>query len=404
MAADKISLDRIEHGILDLLPTLYDEDAVFPYRLQANLGGSLYGTCFACFIAHLFNKSHVLNGREKIIAALISLPVSKEGLIDTSECRDIGLSNSNGHTPLYVQLQTTTFVRAALRALGTQPLGNVRWALRIAEKPGIKKWLYNLPWINPWLASNLDMFLGIFLLELQSSFGADSLACSALEQYFCWHNEMQDSKTGFWGSQIDIHNAMAGAYHIVLHYDYANRTLKHIEEMIDSILCLPWRDGLFVHGGGGGSCEDLDAIDLMIRLSLVSKHRAEQVRTTVLQACNRIANGQNSDGGFGWRIMPKPSQILSAIFHGRFGLARMIATSLIFGLMHRSHLSSIHYYSSCQSYPYRINKSDLWSCWFRPLALALAAQRYPEAFYGGGTWSLPDWPGLGYNPFRRSDL
>jgi hypothetical protein len=395
-------LRRIEKGVPAFVSKLYDRNSSFPFPLQKGSPGSLFGTCFAALILHLFNKLQTSAARNDLVERLRALPEDEYGLILNTEYTSEDLLRPESHSPLYLQLQTTIFVRSALRALAAPPEAGVPWALRIAQKPGVKGWLEALPWDNPWLASNFDMFLGILLLEWLNLEADNCWVRSAVEDYFAWHDAVQSPETGFWGSQKDLHNAMAGAYHIVIHYSYAERPLRHVESMIDAVLALPWRDGLFVHGGGGGSCEDLDAIDLLVRLSLISTHRAAEVRKTVVSAARRIATGQNEDGGFGWRIVPKISGLTKAVADCDSTLALQISSSLAFGLRHRSHLSATHYYSSCRRYPFQINRSDLWSCWFRPMALSLAMKRYPEILSTECGWRLPDWPGLGFDPFCRS--
>jgi hypothetical protein len=371
----------------------------FPYSLQPGNPPTLFGTCFAALVSHLVGAASGLRDRSRATDAIGSIPWDERGLLRNLDTRASDLMSPAIHSEEYLALQTTMFARAALRALGQPPSQPVPWIVDLVEGTGVRRWLDGQAWENPWLASNMDMFLGVFLLEWRQLDAANALAETSVHDYFDWHNAAQNHETGFWGAQTDPLNAMAGAYHIVLHYDYAGEPLRRIESMIDAVLRLPWRDGLFVHGGGGGSCEDLDAVDLLVRLSLASNHREQEVRCTLLRTARRIAGGVNADGGYGWRIVPRAWRGLSAFANGEFQLTADIGASWLYALRTRSQIRSTHYYSSCRAYPYRIDRSDMWSTWFRPQTLLLIARRYPEAFRHVPGWTLPHWPGLGFDPW-----
>jgi hypothetical protein len=194
---------------------------------------------------------------------------------------------------------------------------------------------------------------------------------------------------------------MAGAYHILIHYDYAGLTIINEKAIIDSTLSLVCRDGLFVYGGGGGSCEDMDAIDILVRLSLITDYRQAEVKMALLRAANMLSMGQCSDGGFSWRIQPRLTNLFEIKFSSGMttDLLKGVAGNLIYKVLHRSHYCSTHFYSSLSIYPFKLMESDMWSTWFRSTSLAFIAQRYPDAFKGVCNWRLPFWPGLGYDPF-----
>jgi len=385
--------------ILRFVGRCHVEGTRFPYALQPGSSGSLFGTCFTLLIAHLLDARGQIKDCPRAVDSIRSVESDDHDLIINPDFSAADLMKPAVHSPEYLALQSTSFVHAALNAMGSPPRRPIRWVVNVVERMGVRTWLDGLPWDNPWLASNLDMFLGDFLLEWRHLAPADHRVVSAIHQYFEWHNEHQDAQTGFWGSTSDLLNAMAGAYHLVLHYDYAEEPLRHREAMIDAVLTLAWRDGLFVYGGGGGSCEDLDAIDLLVRLSRGCDHRAAKVRSVLLRAARRIASGDNADGGYGWRIVPQPRRAFTALSNGDRELASDIGVSWLYAMKVRSHLRSTHYYSSCRAYPYRVDRSDTWSTWFRPQALLLIARRYPEAFTDVPDWKLPTWPGLGFDPW-----
>jgi len=401
MSKIPLSFEKISSKLFSYVCDLYLPGERFPYSLQKGGYGTLLGSAFAAYIASMLCREQELPGKKQIADEILCLRDPDTGLFVDPALKSPHFLNPSSHSALYTTLQSTCFCLAALHALGVDFDRRIKWLSPLLEQGKIEKWLDELDWNNPWLVSNLDMFLGIFLLEWQAHDPNEPRISNALEEYFRWHDAKQIETTGYWGSQKDVLNAMAGAYHIVLHYDYAEKTMQYVDRMIDSTLGLIWKDGLFVYGGGGGSCEDMDAIDILVRLSLISDYRREDVEKTLTKSAYALSLGQAADGGYSWKLQPKPVNFI------RLLCSKMADCSLAFGtlyafmykLRHRSYFNSTHYYSSLSIYPFKSDCSDMWSSWFRPLALAMIARRYPHRFYGACDWKMPCWPGLGYDPF-----
>ena len=393
--SDYLNFEVMGEQLFSYLCTIHQHGAGFSYPLQAGQPGSLYGSAFAAFVAHMLGRTDELPGRDRLVENIASLRDPETGLFSDPDLTRADFRSPQTHSELYVSLQTTYFCTAALKSLGAAADHRVFWLEPLLKEGAVYRWLDDLDWSNPWLVSNLDMFVGIFLLDWRDQEQNDRRVAAAVDEYFSWHDEKQDARTGFWGSQQDLFNAMAGAYHILIHYDYAGREISCVEAMIDSTLKLVARDGLFVYGGGGGSCEDMDAIDILVRLSRLSDYRIDEVRKVLLGAARRIALGQSADGGFGWRIQPRLRGLVPtlqtdpSLFPGQ-------VYDCLYKLRNRSHYCSTYYYSSLQCYPFALNVSDTWSSWFRPLAVAFVAHRFPELFNAECNWRFPTWPGLGY--------
>lgn len=402
MKVISISFDNLAERLFDYLCSMYQPSQRFPYPLQRGQKGSFWGSVFATFIAFMLGRINELPGREVLTDEMLKLIEDDTGIITDPEVLPTCFLNPDTHSDFYVTMQTTYFGYCALFALGMPSAPKISWLQSLLQGKSVSRWLDALDWQNPWLVSNIDMFLGAFLLFFNDLHGPNDWVLATIEDYFSWHDNKQNKKTGFWGEQEDILNAMAGAYHILTLYDYAGREIHLVEPMIDAIISLGQKDGLFVHGGGGGSCEDMDAIDLLVRLSLRSSHRETEVKETLLRAALVLSTSQKNDGGFCWRIQPS----LNGISH-----VKKIFTnpSLFLGLIYRaanmlrfpSHYKSTHYYSSLSIYPFEISKSDVWSSWFRALSLVFIAKRFPHNFTDECRWMFPRWPGLGYDPFVR---
>ena len=141
----------------------------------------------------------------------------------------------------------------------------------------------------------------------------------------------------------------------------------------------------------------MDAVDILIRCSLLTDYRSSDVRKILLDAARMLASGQQLDGGFSWRVQPKFFDCVN-VFNGYAFLNRKMY-NFLYKLRSRSHYVSVHNYSSLKVYPFKLHKSDTWSSWFRPLALSYIARRYPDHFEESCDWHSPSWPGLGFDPF-----
>jgi hypothetical protein len=392
-----ISFNKASERLFSYLGSLYQPGEQFPYPLQKGQRGSLLGSVFSTYVASMLNMVDELPGKQEIAETLLRLRNSNTGLFSDPDISGEDFLNPANHTELYVSLQTTSFAYACLEALGIDVDRRIPWLEPLLLKGKLRNWLDALDWSNPWLVSNLDMFVGNFLLSWQQFWPSDEKVAEAVEEYFLWHDQNQHSKTGFWGDQKDLFNAMAGGYHIFIHYDYERRTINHINNIIDCTLDLVCRDGLFVYGGGGGSCEDMDAIDILIRCSLRTDYRENDIKKVLLNSALMLNSGQLADGGYSWRIQPCLEDLCN-FSHGSDFIYKK-SFNLLYKARHRSHYLSEHYYSSLKPYPFKLNKSDTWSSWFRPLALAFIARRYPESFKEPCLWTPPYWPGLGFDPF-----
>lgn len=389
-----VDFDRLGSNAFAYLRSLYQTASRFPYPLQAGSSGTLLGTSFACFLAHLIGRTDDFPGRASVARELVSLPVDADGWVLNPELEKGRFIRADRHDHGYLRAQETFFVRSALRSLGLRPVVPIPWAKRIADEGGVSAFLGGLDWSNPWLVSNWDMFLGTFLLEWVNEDPKSAAPARGVRSYFDWHDKRMNPETGFWGDHADLLNAMAGGFHVILHYDYAGWNYPGTDKAVRTALGLVWRDGLFVYAGGGGACEDYDGVDILVRLGKKSSVEEGLIKAAVARAVRRILSGGKADGGFPWRLQPSPMALAQSV--GSACAVRDWAVSFAYRLKYRSHYRCVHHYSSFSRYPFQIGESDLWSTWFRLLTVALAAKQYPELFVKPCGWALPSWPGLGY--------
>jgi len=338
---------------------------------------TLLSNCFAVLTLELFNEVDSIGQetKETLIGFIKACQLEETGHFIDPLLRKEHLFRSNTHSWDYLTMQSTMFSINALDAFGEKPRHRINFVDMYKDVDFLIKWLQERNWKNPWLESNNIMFIGCFLLYeyLQTK---EMRILEVIDQMLNWHDKAQDSHTGFWGTDkgASLPNAMAGAFHIYYFYYYLKRPIQYSDKIVDSTLSLQHEDGLFVSKGGGGACEDLDAIDILTKFTALTDYKKESIKQILLKSLKTLANGQNRDGGYGWKING----------HGNF----------ITDLMRRR---EICHYSSWKLMPYDIHKSDMWSCWFRYLAISLIVSTYPDEFGTDFNFKFRRLPGLGWH-------
>ena len=167
----------------------------------------------------------------------------------------------------YIHYQTTAFSISALDALGHTPKHKFIFLDVFRGKQRIIQFFDKINWDNPWHESNKIMFLLQFFsyeyLRVKNNQSLNFIHI-ILDQL----DKMQDPETGLWGTQFNASSfvAMAATYHFLIFYKYFNRGINFSDQIATSVLRLQMKDGLYHPFGGGGACEDLDAIDVLSKV------------------------------------------------------------------------------------------------------------------------------------------
>jgi hypothetical protein len=302
------------------------------------------------------------------------------------------------HSRRYIEQQCTDFAVMALDILGAAPAH----PLRLDERYHGTAWLDGLNWADPWLVSNEVMFVLNALLRDARPDAADAI--------LDWLDAHQDPRNGCWnlGHRASTLNQMAGAFHFLIFHAYLGRTPRHVERIVDTVLMLQDRDGLFSYPGGGGSCEDLDAVDLLCRAAFYTDYRRSDIQQAMARAYPALWANQNPDGGFCWAKRNRLS--LRTLAHAvRPDLWRRsrgdFKANLSAKLCNQWRIltrapEETWTFSGIETTRLPLSASDLWSTWFRLLAIASIEKTFPEIASGETfPWRMRTGPGLGF--YRR---
>ena len=335
---------------------------------------TLMATCFAVLAEECLGtlSAWPRQRRQSVASFLKSQQSATNGLFDAASVRREDCDWTSHCDPEYIRLQLTYFSLAALHALQETPSHPLAFARRFLDPHFALGWVDGGPWDNPWNQSNRVMFLLRFLIHLATEEHENS-AWPIFDRILDNLIERQSRETGLWHgtSNASVREAVFAGYHFFPFFFWRKRLVPHAERIIDSTLAVQHADGLFGAGQGGGACEDLDAIDTLVKFSLVTDHRAAEVRKALVRALDRLLLLQNSDGGF-------PDQPLQVGDLHR-SLRRRVADGLgVTRVLKRPLLLPRIYYSGWQTMGAAKGGSTMWAAWFRPLAVRLILSRYPD--------------------------
>jgi hypothetical protein len=312
------------------------------YRMSPGSQKTLLATCFGVLAHEVLGTLDTLSleKRSTLAGVIKRQQVAKTGLFRDPLHPDSVLFRLKKFTPAYVEWQETYFALHALDALGEKPEHPLSFMDALRTRPALDGFLRGLSFQDFWFVSNPIMFLLFFLIaeEGERSPGAHFLLDLL--------DVRQDPETGFWGTDqgASLMNGMAGAFHLYGFYQYLDRPIAHQDRALSSTLQVQEPSGLFGERGGG-PCEDLDAVDILSKLQPSSTALEREVRRGLERAMSGIRACRQADGGYSWSSPQrgvKPKNIT---------------------------------YSGLTTLRTRTDQSDLWSAWFRPLALALARDR-----------------------------
>lgn len=275
------------------------------WRFSSFPGGAetLYATCFAVMVLHYLDQLGQIPDEDQQAWAeyINSWQQPDTGLFIGPELIAAEM-NSRKHSYEHVAHHLTAHALPALDLLGSRPVYRLTFAERFTNPEELQTWLEARDWRDAWLEGNNLLFIGQFLLhlrEIEKTAGAGN----ALDQLFDWLDLHVDPQTGLWGSNgfCSIPAAVYGGYHQLLLYYHEDREIQFAERLVDTVLNLQHADGGFHPAGGGGACEDVDAVDILVNNYKRMNYKRPQIRLSLRRAAEHILSTQMPDGGFVYR-------------------------------------------------------------------------------------------------------
>lgn len=206
---------------------------------------------------------------------------------------------SAAHSLHHVSEHLTAHALPAIYLLGARPKYPLTLAEQYMDPDYLQDWLSKRNWSEAWLEGKNLLFVGQFLTDFMES-GNYPAAKPAFEALIKWLDQEIDPDTGLWGTNgfCDVRRAIYGAYHQLLLYFYHDLSLTSPERLVDCVLSIQHRDGGFAEYWGGGSCEDADAVDLLVNLHRRYDYRRNDIEHALRKAALAILRRQTKEGGF----------------------------------------------------------------------------------------------------------
>lgn len=273
------------------------------WRFRSNASGqdTAYASSFAAMTWHYTGQlceRTTAAEREKWAAHLQSLQDERSGYFLAPEIAP-GELTSNAHDLEHLRMHFCAHVLPALALLGSRPLYPLRFAHRFLEPQVLDAWLAARDWRRAWIEGNNLLFVGQVLLHLGESEGRPD-ALLAVQRLMDWLDRTVDPTTGLWGTDghCDLYTALYGGYHQLLLYYYLRRALPQPARLIDSVLGLQHFDGGFHRFRGGGTCQDVDAVDVLVNSYKRADWRRRDIRRALRRADREVRARQCASGGF----------------------------------------------------------------------------------------------------------
>jgi hypothetical protein len=375
------------------------------YRVSTSGGDSLFTSCAAVFIRGLLDDLKHLT-REQIkkwIEYLQGMQDSRTGYFSDHRMKKQGDFEGIWESE-YVREEATMFCVMALSALGAEPLHKLIFLKQWNNTELLLGYVKKLDWREPWYQSNKVMFRLSLLVDDFERNGSPESRDSAVS-LLDWLDSWQDPETGLWGTNkgASVYHGVFTAFHFMFFYFYLNREVHYADKLIDSALSIQNRkDGLFSPHGAGGACPDIDAVDILVKCSMVTDYRRDDIGKALGNAFQGLWKNRNKDDGFCWsRTRPfTPLEWIRSIPNilNETSRSRGLYTELI-------HIAKTHFtprgykihYSGLDYLSYYSSESDIFSTWFRLLTMALIDARYPARFIKDLSWKFPQKAGLGWH-------
>jgi hypothetical protein len=258
---------------------------------------NLYSLISVVLIKSLFNKKD--NFLRQELKKILSYQ-DEDGLFrdEVLNCKEANIGDDWGWRHL------TLHALMALDLYGIKSKYPVNFAYNLDVKKLAKKlnsydWKKRLPW-----TSNAVQNLAVFL-QYNKKYHKQNNASLLINEIIDFINKKQSKKTGLFfdyhNNFQDLSDDVQSAYHFFLIHFSENKKINFINKIIDNVL----RTQNIIGGYGfylnSSACEDIDSIDILLRLSLITNYKKKEIKKSFRKFLNSSLVNFNEDGGWVFR-------------------------------------------------------------------------------------------------------
>jgi hypothetical protein len=343
---DRFDFDEFKSKISGFIGSMQTDNSGVHYRYSMSCSRpTLYASTYACMSLSLLGDlgKYSDESKRKWAKYFDSFQKSDDGLFYDPIVMNDFYVDSDWWGARHLALHMIS----AYTDLGMRPKYPFIFLKKYYDIDFIRLWLDSIDWHQAF-PHTLDIDNKIMniacLLQFQRDFWSDEGAGNAIEYLKCYlRNKINDS-TGLWGiyeteDPSQLSRMVQFAYHLLLIYFYDKDFSFNNEKIVKYVLRTQNKFGGYGVRNNSSACEDIDSIDILIRLApYVPMYKCE-IEASLQKAFNWVLCNQVKDFGFVFRL----------------------GESMIYGHDEMSN---------------EVNSGSMFPTWFRTLSLAYIAKYY----------------------------
>jgi hypothetical protein len=309
---DSFNFPALKNNVVQFLRSLQTDDSGVRYRYAASCTEpTLYSSAYACMTYSLLNElsRFDLATRKNWIEYFNSFQRQDTGLFYDPQVDNKHFNDSDWWGARHLVLHMIS----AYTDLGERPV----YPFRFLEP------YYNHHFLHHWLLENDEKFTGsmdhdfdnklmniVCLLQYQRDFWKDETAARAVKYIQQELIKKINPQTGLWGDSHLEDPAIRSrkvqfAYHLFPIFFYDDLYPFDIPKIIDVVLKTGNAFGGYGVRANSSACEDIDSLDILVRLSRFSEALESGVQVSLKKNFRWTTANQMEDGGFVFRLNEK---------------------------------------------------------------------------------------------------
>jgi hypothetical protein len=296
---------RVKKVALKFVESMKLGDTPGIYQKEKGGGESLYGSYHAAHILDMYGELEKLPTSDiDTWAEYFLAKQTDQGYFSNKpEHKTVNLDTDG----LDLVWHSTRGIIWALRILGRKTEKPFDFIAPLLEKGALYKWVKKYDWSNSWAAGNQILACATVLFAMRDWFGANNIDELMEREMYPALEELIDSKTGYWGTQLgaNLPNGLFGTIHVTPVYFAQKWPLKYVDRNIDSTIECQLKDGSY--WPGGSDCPDFDGAYMLANLYELSDYRKEDVKVAAEKYLAHALQHEAADG-CGWLLHRKDSK------------------------------------------------------------------------------------------------
>lgn len=306
-----LNYDNLQKEVMEYVKSM--EITPFTYKYAASCDKPcLYASIYAVMLEGLFN---VLKNRDKYDLKawgeyLNSFQHEEDGLYYDPALEGPAYNHIGSWNEGWGKYHLMGHIIIALARLGETPKYPLTYLEKFYNTSNLINWMESFDFSgNVWTVSNYFMNL-YTVLEYARDFMGENRAVTAVDTIAEWLLKKQNPATGMWHDRNqdtqtlqEKFNIVRAAYHFYPLFEYENIDVPFQKEIVEFILPLQnsWGGWTFNHGNAG-ACEDIDAIEPLLRFATSAPDKATEIKEAVTRSIIWQLSSRNADKGFSFYV------------------------------------------------------------------------------------------------------